>query len=40
MGAVNNLSIKETMILAPGELYDMYELYLIANGLITEGDDE
>ena len=36
MGAVNGLSVKETMLMPPGELYDLFELYLQTNGYKEE----
>ena len=32
MGAVSGLSAKETILAPPGELFDIFELYLQANG--------
>lgn len=32
MGALNGLSAKETMLAPPGEMFDLFELYLAAHG--------
>lgn len=33
MGTVNGLSLKETMLSCPGVIFDLWELYLSANGM-------
>ena len=36
MGAINGLSAKETMLMCPGEIFDLWELYLRAHGKGSE----
>jgi len=38
MGTINNLSVKETMLMLPGEIYDLWELYIQVNGLKPKKD--
>ena len=38
MGTVNGLSRKETMLSCPGVIFDLWELYLKANGVKKGGE--
>lgn len=40
MGLQTGLSARETMLLCPGELYDIYELYKESHGLKEKQDDD
>ncbi len=40
MGAANGYSAKETLLIEPGILFDIWELYLRANGYKRHNDDE
>ena len=33
MGLVSGLSVKEALLMAPGEVYDLFELHLRAHGV-------
>ena len=39
MGTVNGLSAKETLLATPGEVFDLFELYLAANGYKAKTDE-
>jgi hypothetical protein len=39
MGVVNGLSVKEALFQPPGLLFDMFDVYLEANGLKREKDN-
>lgn len=40
MGTINGLSKRETMLSTPGEIYDLFELYIKANRQEPEPGDE
>lgn len=40
MGTINGLSKRETMLSTPGEIFDLFELYLKANRPEREQEDE
>lgn len=39
MGAVNHLGAKETLLMEPGLLFDLWALYLHAKGIGQEKED-
>lgn len=38
MGALNGLSAKETLLMRPGQVFDLFDLYLQANGAKKRDD--
>lgn len=39
MAALSGVSVKEALLMAPGEVFDMFELYLRARG-VKQGPEE
>jgi len=40
MGLIKGLSVKETMLLSPGTIFDLWELYKLQHGIKHQEDDE
>ena len=40
MGTLNNISVKETLLLPPGQLYEIFSLYLKSIGYKKEIDKD
>jgi len=40
MGTINGLSKRETMLSTPGEIFDLWELYLKAHGVGQKKEEE
>lgn len=40
MATASGVSVKEALLMPPGEVYDIFELYLRANGIKREKEKE